>query len=177
MSAPAQREWTAPMPTTRTALDTEWFRSTLEAAGCRCTRQRRAVYEYLVGIQPYHPTAEDVFRGVKRKVPRISLATVYKALEALDSCGMILKLPASGDGSARFDARCEPHYHLRCLKSGRVDDLPTAFDPDLLARLDPDLASRLAAIGFQLTGYRLELFGYYENGTPPAAASHETGDE
>jgi Fe2+ or Zn2+ uptake regulation protein len=176
MSAPAQRDWIALM-STRTDIDTEWFRSTLEAAGCRCTRQRRAVYEYLVGIQPYHPTAEDVFRGVKRKVPRISLATVYKALEALDACGMILKLPAQGDGSARFDARCEPHYHLRCLKTGRVDDLPTAFDPELLARLDPELSDRLAAIGFQLTGYRLELFGYYDGNASTTTDESRAGDE
>ncbi|MBX6311645.1 MAG: hypothetical protein IRY99_01780, partial [Isosphaeraceae bacterium] len=54
------------------------------------------------------------------------------------------------------------HYHLRCLRSGRVQDLPTPFDPDLITRLDPDLAARLRDQGFHVTGYRLELVGYFE---------------
>ena len=45
---------------------------------------------------------------------------------------------------------------------GTVHDLPTHFDPDLVARLDPQLADYLSRQGFQVTGYRLELVGYQE---------------
>jgi Fe2+ or Zn2+ uptake regulation protein len=148
------------------AAATDSLRSTLEAAGWRWTRQRQAVYEFLVRSDPYHPTADEVFRAVKDEVPRISLATVYKALETLEEAGLVTRLPAVGDGPARFDARLEPHYHLRCMKSGRVDDLPTPFDPELIARLDPDLARRLEEHGFHVTGYRLELVGYYDQTEP-----------
>jgi Fur family ferric uptake transcriptional regulator/Fur family peroxide stress response transcriptional regulator len=58
-----------------------------------------------------------------------------------------------------------------------VDDLPTAFDPELLARLDPELSDRLAAIGFQLTGYRLELFGYYDGNASTTTDESRAGDE
>jgi Fe2+ or Zn2+ uptake regulation protein len=147
----------------RPVLEPDRLRVTLEAAGCRCTRQRRAVYEYVAEAAPYHPTAEDVYRAVKGRVPRISLATVYKALEALEACNLVCRLPAAGSGSARFDANCEPHYHLRCMRSGRVDDLHTSYDPDLVSKLDPELARKLLDEGFQLTGYRLELVGFYQD--------------
>lgn len=142
------------------ALDHDDLRSALEAAGLRCTTQRLAVYDHLSGAE-HHPTAEEVYQGVRRSVPKISLATVYKALEALVASGVATKLTA-GDGSARYDARSDRHYHLRCLRSGSVHDLPTPFDPDLIAKLDPALMHTLRQQGFQVTGYRLELVGYYD---------------
>ena len=54
------------------------------------------------------------------------------------------------------------------LRSGAVRDLPTPFDPDLIARLDPDLVARLGRQGFRVTGYRLELVGYFEGAPAPA---------
>jgi Fe2+ or Zn2+ uptake regulation protein len=144
------------------AAEPAHLRETLEAAGWRWTRQRQAVYEFLVRSDPHHPTADEVFQAVQAELPRISLATVYKALETLEAAGLVTRLAAVGEGPARFDARLEPHYHLRCLKSGRVDDLPTPFDPALIARLDPELDRRLGERGFHVTGYRLELVGYYE---------------
>ncbi len=107
------------------------LRRTLEAAGLRCTRQRLAVYDHLLHAVPHHPTAEEVFLAVKAEVPRLSLATVYKVLDALVIGGLVSKLAAK-DGTARYDARTEDHYHLRCVRTGTVHDLPTGFDPDLL---------------------------------------------
>jgi len=143
-------------------------RATLEAAGRRCTPQRLAVYTYLSG-DGHHPTAEEVYRGVKPVAPNISLATVYKALETLVAGGLATKVTA-GDGSARYDSRSGHHYHLRCLRSGVLQDLPTPYDPDLVAKIDPDLAGRLLGQGFRLTGYRLELVGYFD-GTDGATGS------
>ena len=142
------------------------LRSTLEAAGRRMTRQRAAVYDHLRGVD-HHPTAEDVYQNVKAVLPSIGLATVYKALEALVEAGLATKLVVAND-SARYDARGDHHYHLRCLRSGRVEDVATAFDPDLIAKIDPDLGPSLEARGFKVTGYRLELVGYYDEPGPDA---------
>jgi Fur family peroxide stress response transcriptional regulator len=149
-------------------LDPAGLRSALEAAGWRVTPQRAAVYSQLDRAQD-HPTAEELYQGVKRTLPRISLATVYKALEALVASGLATKLTAV-DGSARYDARSDHHYHLRCLRSGAVQDLSTPFDPDLIEKLDPNLTQDLQRQGFHVTGYRLELVGYYDPhaGTPRA---------
>jgi Fur family peroxide stress response transcriptional regulator len=148
------------------ALDKQAFRSALEAAGWKSTPQREAVYDHLCRAAG-HPTAEDVFHRVKETIPAISLATVYKALEALTASGLAAKL-AGVDGSARYDARRDHHYHLRCLRTGAVEDLPTPFDPGLVARLDPELVARLDGRGFKVTGYRLELVGYFEGDEAPA---------
>jgi Fe2+ or Zn2+ uptake regulation protein len=137
------------------------LRAALESAGWRYTRQRAAVYDFLKKACN-HPNADEVYAAVKRQLPSISLATVYKALEALVSCSLASKLTYS-DGSARYDCRSDDHYHLRCQKTGRVQDLKTAYDPNLLDNLDPTLRPRLEADGFHVTGYRLEVTGYYDH--------------
>ena len=133
-------------------------RAALEAAGCRCTRQRRAVHEAVAAAD--HPTAEQVYESVRVALPNISLATVYKALEALVRSGLAAKLSAEG-GPARYDARPDAHYHLRCTRSGRVEDVASPFDPELPAKLDANLVRLLRERGFRLTGYRLELLGEF----------------
>src|SRR5262245_8795702 len=134
-------------------LDQQALRRILEGAGLRCTPQRLAVYDHL-NRAAHHPTAEDLYRAVRSTIPRISLATVYKALEALVATGVVTRLSGgAGDTRARYDARRDHHYHFRCLRTGTVHDLPTRFDPDLIPKLDPQLAGYLSRQGFRVTGY------------------------
>jgi Fur family peroxide stress response transcriptional regulator len=136
-------------------------RAALQAAGCRFTAQRGAVWSYLARVET-HPTAEQVYLAVRRQIPQISLATVYNALEALVEARLATKI-TSGDGCARYDCRGEDHYHLRDVETGEVRDLPTQFDHQLLEKLDPRLVERLAQqVGFQVTGYRLEVLGRFD---------------
>ena len=135
------------------------LRQALEKAGRRFTRQRAAVFAYLKAVET-HPTAEQVFAAVRQSIRNISLATVYKALEALVDAGVAARL-VSDEGVARYDGRSAPHYHLRCLQTGQVRDLPLPYDPQLLQRLAPDLAEWLRREGFELTGHRLELVGHF----------------
>jgi Fur family peroxide stress response transcriptional regulator len=145
---------------TTSAETASHVRTALLRAGCRYTQQRAAVYGYLEQVEN-HPTAEEVYKAVRRWLPRISLATVYNALEALVQARLANKL-TYGDGSARYDCRDEQHYHLRDEQTGEVRDLPTQFDADLLRKLDPELLERLSSIGFQVSGYRLEVLGRFE---------------
>jgi Fe2+ or Zn2+ uptake regulation protein len=128
---------------------TEELRQRLDERGGHLTRQRLAVYEYLSGVE-HHPTAEEVFLSVKRGLPKISLATVYKNLEALVACGAATKL-TYGDGSARYDIRTDHHYHTRCLSCGKVSDLDAAQGEEWLRQIRPR--------GFKVQDYRLELLG------------------
>lgn len=127
------------------------LRERLDAQGGNMTRQRASVYGYLCRVK-HHPTAEEVYLAVKQEVPRISLATVYKNLEALVNCGVASKL-ATGDGAARYDIRTDHHYHSRCLKCGGVTDL----EPEAERML-----SELVRVprGFEVTSYRIEVQGY-----------------
>ena len=138
------------------------LRHALEAKGQRFTEQRAAVFRYLSGTE-VHPTADEVFLGVRQLLPGISLATVYKSLETLVGCGLAVKL-TYGDGSARYDGRTDPHHHARCVACGKVQDvhgdLPEHDLDDLLA----------SAEGFTVTGYRLELTGYCSTCVPEGRA-------
>jgi Fur family peroxide stress response transcriptional regulator len=138
----------------------EHVRQALETAGCRFTSQRGAVYSYLESVD-CHPTAEQVYHAVRPQVPKISLATVYKALEALVAAGLAQKL-TNGDDSARYDCRCEDHYHFRDVDTGEVHDIKSRYDAKLLEKIDPALVNELVAKGFEVLGYRLEVVGRFK---------------
>src|SRR5262245_60861534 len=87
------------------------LRQALEQGGWRYTRQRAAVYAYLRDCHG-HPTAEQVFAVVRQQLPSISLATVYKALEALTAVDLVRRV-AGEAGALRYDGRPDAHYHLR----------------------------------------------------------------
>lgn len=124
-------------------------REQVEAAGQRLTPQREAVYEYLRGVH-HHPTAEEVYLAVKRRLPRVSLATVYNALELLVDCGLASKYTGGGS-STRYDIRTDAHSHARCLRCGAVEDVDAVPDPRWVAQIP---AGR-----FRPTGFRFELLG------------------
>lgn len=126
------------------------LREVLESSGQRFTEQRAAVYRHLLGTDA-HPTADDVFTAVRGELPDISLATVYKSLETLVSCGLAIKL-TYGDASARYDGRTDPHHHARCTRCSAVTDVPGRIDARVLDGLAP-------LAGFTVEGFRFELIG------------------
>jgi Fur family peroxide stress response transcriptional regulator len=128
------------------------LRRALEETGHRFTEQRAAVYLFLSNATS-HPNADEVFQNVRAEVPGISLATVYKSLETLVKCGLATKLTYS-DGSARYDARMDPHHHARCVSCGRVMDIPGHLREENLLGLTRGLD------GFSVLGYRLEMTGF-----------------
>lgn len=128
------------------------LRRALEARGHRITDQRAAVYRFLVRSSA-HPTADEVYRGVRDAVPGISLATVYKSLETLVSCDLARKLGHAG-GCARYDGRTDPHHHARCLACGSVSDVPGQLRDSEISQV------RSKMVDFLATGYHLEFTGY-----------------
>ena len=129
----------------------ERLKAALEASGHRHTAQRAAIYRYLKNVTT-HPTADEIFTQVREVLPEISLATVYKALEAFVEAGVSRKLTLGG-GPARYDGRTDDHDHVRCLKCGTVRDVVGAHDSDMIRGLHSD-------DGFEILDYRLELIGY-----------------
>ena len=138
------------------------LRTALEARGQRYTVQRAAVFRFLHATDT-HPTAEEVLGAVRSELRGISLATVYKSLETLVSCGLAQKL-TYGDSSARYDGRTDPHPHVRCLACGRVGDVPAHLPSAEVDRLSGRVGT------FRVTGYRVELTGYCRACDPGEAA-------
>jgi Fur family ferric uptake transcriptional regulator len=69
-----------------------------------------------------HPTANEVYDMVRKRLPRIGLGTVYRNLDLLAEKGIIKKLEVGGE-QKRFDGDTSQHYHIRCMECDRVEDI------------------------------------------------------
>jgi Fur family ferric uptake transcriptional regulator len=114
------------------------------------TRQRQIILEELRKVDT-HPSADEVYETVRKRLPRISLGTVYRNLEILSELGEIQKLELGGD-LKRFDRNSNKHYHIRCMNCGRVDDAPIAP----LNQVEDEL---YGATVYTIIGHRLEFEG------------------
>ena len=107
--------------------DVEKFAQYCRSHGLSVTHQRLAIFEALASSRE-HPSAEQLHKDVQRRIPTLSLATVYKNLEALKAIGAVVDvnplheqaryesaLPGSGAG--------HPHHHLVCTSCKKVRDL------------------------------------------------------
>ena len=84
------------------------------------SRQREAILNELRS-RCDHPTATQVYEGVRKTMPNISLGTVYRNLSALVENGEIISVSV-GDGYEHFDGDRSFHLHLRCRQCGDIID-------------------------------------------------------
>jgi Fur family ferric uptake transcriptional regulator len=90
-----------------------------------------------------HPSADELYERVRRRLPRVSMGTVYRNLETLSREGMIRRLELGGS-LRRFDGDMNEHHHIRCIRCGRINDLPGGSEP---TKYDKDIVKG--------TGYRV----------------------
>ncbi len=116
----------------------------------RMTNQRQVILEEVQKVNT-HPTADEVYGMVRRRLPRISLGTVYRNLEILSTSGLIQKIgPPSNQ--MQFDGKTDNHYHIRCVSCGRVEDAPVeSFD-----KLEEAMQKKS---NYSILGHRLEFLG------------------
>lgn len=88
----------------------------------RMTRARKLILEALKSSET-HPTADEIFLWLRTRLPRVSLATVYRNLEVLERNGLVRKLELSS-GRRHYDGNPVDHAHIRCVKCGSVADIP-----------------------------------------------------
>jgi len=107
----------------RSLVDTKVreLESLLRARGLSVTHQRLAVFRSLLEDDT-HPDADRIFERVRRRVPTISLGTVYKALDTLKELGAVAEVDAPRSAT-RYEAVIEPHHHLVCETCGKILDL------------------------------------------------------
>jgi Fur family ferric uptake transcriptional regulator len=116
----------------------------------RWTRQREVILEELRKLRS-HPTAAGLYEVVRRRLPKVSLATVYRNLERLSELGYVRKLDLGGS-ETRFDGDLTRHDHVRCVRCGRMDDL--RGPPLELGHGGQDDWG-----GYEIVDYRLEFLG------------------
>lgn len=124
---------------------------TLKNAGMRITPQRIAICK-LLAESDTHPTAYDIFTGIRSDYPSLSLATVYNTLDVLVAQGVVNVLGHAGDGKAHFDACTNPHINLACNRCHKIVDMPSEN-----VKLMDDEITRSS--GFDLMGARIMYYG------------------
>ena len=117
----------------------------------RMTHQREIILDELKRTRT-HPTADELYTRVKKRLPRISLATVYRNLETLSSAGLVSKLEITGR-QKRFDWNQQPHDHISCTECHRIDDILPKSGASRSCEMPVDHH------GYTLTGWRVEYFG------------------
>jgi len=95
----------------------------LKTKKLKVTPQRLAIYKVLYDTTS-HPTAEEIYNALRQTHPTMSLATVYKTLDALKKAELATELNI-GDDSSRYDATVKSHPHMICYECGKVMDLHT----------------------------------------------------
>ena len=116
----------------------------------RMTNQREMILRELRKSKQ-HLTADELYEKVKKLMPRISLATVYRNLEILSEAGIIAKLEVSGR-QKRFDYDVHEHDHICCVICHRVDNLELDRESIRAVGWNSDK-------GYAVQGYRLEVAG------------------
>jgi Fe2+ or Zn2+ uptake regulation protein len=119
------------------SMDATTMETALAAAlreqGKRVTPQRLAIARALQELGR-HVTAELVFAEVSRRLPGVSLPTVYSTLELLEELGLARRVATVG-GSVVYDPRVGEHHHLICRECGTIADIDAPVDPAALLAL------------------------------------------
>lgn len=110
------------------------FQEKCRQAKLKITPQRLAVYRALI-LSNEHPSANMVYRQLRRDFPSISLDTVNRTLLTLTEIGAAFVVEGSGN-VRRYDGNLENHQHFRCVNCGKVidfhcerfDDIPIPDD-------------------------------------------------
>jgi Fur family peroxide stress response transcriptional regulator len=96
------------------------FDGACRESGAKRTHQRLEIFRQVAQTGD-HPDAETVFRGVRERIPTVSLDTVYRTLWWLKDLGLIRTLGPQRE-RARFDANLDRHHHFVCTRCGLTHD-------------------------------------------------------
>ncbi|MBN8293342.1 transcriptional repressor [Rhodobacter sp. NTK016B] len=122
----------------------------IKQAGLRLTAPRRVILQVLDSADD-HPDVEELHRRAQAIEPGISIATVYRTMNALAEHGLIER-QRFDDGRTRYEAVPEEHHdHFIDVETGQVVE----FRSDEIERLQQDIAR---AHGFEIVSHRLDIF-------------------
>ena len=142
------------------------FEQACRSHGLKLTHQRAEIFRTLARSEE-HPNAEIVYRRVHRRVPAVSLDTVYRTLGTLEERGVLHRAEVSF-GPARYDANTEHHHHFLCTKCGLVRDVYS----QKMNRLPlPDSVKALGTV----TSWQLHLRGLCTRCAPRRGTSGKRG--
>ncbi len=86
----------------------------------KVTPQRLSIVEELYG--QVHMSVDELYEAIKKKFPSISLATVYKNINAMLEKSFILEVKIPNQKS-KYELAKESHSHVMCERCGKVEDI------------------------------------------------------
>ncbi len=122
----------------------------MEGEKIKYTNQRVEILNFLKGNKS-HPSVEEVYEEVRKKLTRISRATVYQNLRFLAGKGLIREVNVKG--VSRFEPNLKPHHHIICRKCGRIFD----FESEDLTEYALKVAKR--AKDFRIVAANTNFYG------------------
>jgi Fe2+ or Zn2+ uptake regulation protein len=128
----------------------ERFRQDCRDAGMSLTHQREVIFRVLMEMDG-HPSPEAIYGRVKKQIPAISLATVYKNLKTFLDTGLAREVSLH-HGALRLETNSLPHHHFVCTRCKEIFDI----EDD---RLSPVELRRELPGGFRLQRYSVEFQG------------------
>ena len=126
------------------------FIETCRRRQLKITPQRVAIFRVLIQSKQ-HPTADLVYKAVKKAFPNISFDTVNRTLSTFADIGVVDVVETFG-GPKRFDPDISNHHHLHCMACGRIID----FKHEGYARLE---VPKAIAATFKVISRRVVLKG------------------
>jgi Fur family transcriptional regulator, peroxide stress response regulator len=116
----------------------------------KSSKKKEAILQ-VVRSSPNHPSAESIYQQLKKEIPELGLATVYRNLRLLKENGQICELHG-GNGTARYDGNTISHNHFYCDKCGKILDLSEPLDQLLENQIN-------SHTGLKVTRRHIELGG------------------
>lgn len=155
---------------TREELDrrVEQLKDASRKAGIKLAHQRLEIFREVASSSD-HPDAETVFNGVLKRLPTVSLDTVYRTLWTLTNLGLLGTLGPRRE-KARFDANPSPHHHFVCLRCGCIRDFESAQLDALTVPAEALSLGSVVATHVELRGYCPACTARLPSGTAQGAA-------
>lgn len=101
--------------------DIDYFRNICKMNNLKLTPQREIIY-LAIKDERNHPTAENIYIKVKKKLPNVTFDTVNRTLKTFSEIGLLNFIPAYSS-SKRYDPKTTIHHHCHCIKCNKIIDI------------------------------------------------------
>ena len=125
----------------------EKLTDTLKNNRLKITPQRLMIFKVLEN-NTSHPSAEEIYKKVKKVYPSVSFTTIYKTLETLRDLGEIKELTIDKDRK-HYDPDMGVHHHFICSECKEIYDIHEDFTANI--KLDASLRKDFSVSGFQIS--------------------------
>ncbi len=122
-------------------------------AQLKATHQREVILSIVLDCKN-HPSTEHVYELTRKKIPSVSLATVYKTLETFVKANLISKTLTT-EGQLRYDPNLNTHGHIYSNNSNEIIDY---FDEGL-NKVISDFFKKKKVKNFHIKKISLNIIG------------------